>query len=79
MDRGSKFYLELKKEAVVNAVNVRHSPDGTNRLIVHFSDWRRLRVAAAWFLKLKKMLLHMTRKKRESETSDTSVQNATAP
>lgn len=71
--------LELKKEVVVNAVNVRDSPDGTSRLIAHFSDWRRLKIAAAWFLKLKRMLLNRTRKKGESETSDTNMLNATAP
>lgn len=65
--------LEVKREAVVNAVNVRDSPDGTSRLIVYFSDWRRLKVAVAWYLKLKRMLLNKVHRRRESESSSSAT------
>lgn len=68
--------LEVKKEAIVNVVNTQGSLKGTNRLMAYFSDWRRLRVAVDWLLKLKRILLRRTHKRRESDTADANKQIA---
>lgn len=65
---------EVKREVAVNVVNVSDSSTGTNRLIAHFSDWRRLKVAVAWFLKLKEILRNKSYKRRASEASNTQRQ-----
>ncbi len=61
-------YLEVRKEDIVNVVNVDSSPDATSCLMAYFSDWRKLKVAAAWFLKLKRILLEMTHRRHVPET-----------
>lgn len=38
---------------MVKAVNVEGSPDASSQLMAYFSDWRKLKVAVSWFLKLK--------------------------
>ena len=66
--------LEVKKEAVVNAINVRDFLTGTNRLVAYFSDWRRLKVAAAWFLKLKGILQRKIHRRKGPEAIDAHKQ-----
>lgn len=56
--------LEIKKEATVNVVNVYDSPDAINWLIAYFSDRRKLKVAVACFLKVRKALLKMSHRRR---------------
>lgn len=68
--------LEVKKEAFVNVVNTQGSLKGTNQLMAYFSDWRKLRIAVAWLLKLKRILLRRTHKRRESDTADANKQSA---
>lgn len=66
---------EIKREVLVNAVSVTDSSDSTTRLIAHFSDWKRLRVAVAWFLKYKRMLQERSHKRKESKTSYVGMQS----
>ena len=53
---------EVRKEDIVNTV-VKDSLDVTCRLIVHFSDWRKLKVTVAWFLRLRMLLLERNHRK----------------
>lgn len=50
----------------------------TDQLIVYFSDWRRLEKAAAWFLRLKAMLLEQSRLRKQLKTSVTNHQEETS-
>ena len=43
---------EVRKDAYVNAI-VYDALNATDHLISYFSCWRRLKVAVAWFLRLK--------------------------
>ncbi len=56
---------EVKKDFTVNAAIIKDSPNATDQLAAYFSDWRRLKVAAAWFLKVKTMLLKLSQKRKE--------------
>lgn len=42
---------EVKKEVTVNAIVSQDSLNATDQLITYFSDWGRLKIAVAWFLK----------------------------
>lgn len=44
---------EVRKEATTNAISVGDVSSPTDQLITYFSDWRRLKIAVAWFLRLK--------------------------
>lgn len=44
-------------------------PNATHRLITHFSDWTKLKVAVAWLLKLKKVLRQRSQKRKEIQAS----------
>lgn len=48
---------KAKKAAMVNLSND-SSPDATSHHITHFSDWRKLKVAVACFLKLRDSSRH---------------------
>lgn len=39
--------LEVKKEAMVNMVNAKGSPDCTSQQIAYLSDWRMFRIAVS--------------------------------
>ncbi|KAK0141947.1 hypothetical protein N1851_020380 [Merluccius polli] len=67
---------EVKKEAVVNAVNVNTTSDSTSYLISYFSDWRKLKVSVAWLLRLRKLLLYRVRRRKEPDTAS-STQSST--
>lgn len=48
---------EVRKEATANAIRLCDVSSPTEQLITYFSDWRRLKTAVAWILRLKAMLL----------------------
>ena len=60
---GSKFPLEftslsvddieVKRSHTVSTVIVKYYENPTNKLLMYFSSWRKLKVAVAWLLKLK--------------------------
>jgi len=63
---------EVKRNMIVNTIGVNEVSSATNathRLIVHFSDWLKLKVAVAWFLKLKKVLRQRSQRRKEIKTS----------
>lgn len=57
--------LEVKKEAVVNVTLVQDSPTPADQLLTYFSDWKRLKVAVAWLLRWKKILLQLKQRRNE--------------
>nr|XP_061785759.1 uncharacterized protein LOC133576497 [Nerophis lumbriciformis] len=61
---------EVKRNLTVNATVV-NDVNATHQLITYFSDWQRLKVAVAWILKLKKVLLNMSRKRRQLQSTRT--------
>ncbi|KAL7840982.1 hypothetical protein SRHO_G00246730 [Serrasalmus rhombeus] len=62
---------ELKKEHRTNAVIM--ETNATSQLIEYFSDWKRLKIAVAWMLKLKHVLMELSKKRKELlELSDQS-------
>ena len=57
--------IELRKSVKVN-VNLTHTTENpVSRLIHHYSKWYRLKKAVAWLLKLKEILLLLSKKRRE--------------
>lgn len=62
---------EVKKCLTVNAVLV--NTNATSQLIAHFSDWQKLKVAVAWFLKLKGILLKLSKKRKTLDLANTHV------
>lgn len=56
---------EVKREACMN-VTVHDVLNATDHFINHFSCWRRLKVAVAWFLRLKDHLLDLSRQRKAS-------------
>lgn len=60
--------LEVKRETTVNVISVDEISNPTDQLITYFSEWRRLKVAVAWFLKLKRILLERIRLRKEQKT-----------
>ncbi len=66
---------ELKKEISTNIISVENTNNATHRLIHYFSDWKKLKTAVAWMLKVKKFLLEIScqRKKLMMTLNDCSV------
>ncbi|XP_039550287.1 uncharacterized protein LOC120495005 [Pimephales promelas] len=68
---------EVKGEATVNAVVIKDvlnvtntdTQNATNQLITYFSSWKRLKTTVACFLQVKKMLLLLSRKRKEIQAS----------
>ena len=56
---------EVRKEACVNAT-VHESLNATDYLISYFSDWRKLMVSVAWFLRLKNYLRERCHQRKAS-------------
>ncbi|XP_049323488.1 uncharacterized protein LOC125783001 [Astyanax mexicanus] len=54
---------ELKREHKINAVII--ETNVTSQLIEYFSDWKRLKIAVAWMLKLKHILMELSKKRKE--------------
>lgn len=48
---------EVRKEATASVISVLNVSNPTDKLIAYFSDWRRLKTAVGWFLRLKTMWL----------------------
>ena len=67
---------EVKREAVTNAINVCNAVTPTDQLIIYFSDWKRLKKAAAWFLLLKAVLLEKARWRKRLKGPVTIQSNA---
>lgn len=55
---------EVKRESAVYAI-VEHSEDSIDCLINYFSSRRKLKTSIAWFLELKRVLLLLSRKRKE--------------
>lgn len=67
--------IEVKRDAVVNTVIAQDSPNATDHLISYFSDWRRLKMAVAWFIKWKRILLQLKQRRQELHAADGSSTN----
>lgn len=50
---------EVRKSITVNAITQTYEERSTDKLLNHFSDWLKLRVAVAWILKVKDALKFM--------------------
>ncbi|XP_014834503.1 PREDICTED: uncharacterized protein LOC106912190 [Poecilia mexicana] len=61
LDVGDK---EVKKEAAANIIGL-DTPAPTDQLTVHFSDWRRLKRAVAWYLRLKCVLKKKCKRRKQ--------------
>lgn len=55
---------EVKKGVLVHATTV-ESTDAMQQLIQYFSSWIRLKKAVAWFIRLKQILVNLSRKRKE--------------
>ena len=62
--------LEVKREATVNTIIAQGSQTATDQLLSYFSDWRKLKVAVAWFLKWKRILFQLKQKRKELHALD---------
>lgn len=54
---------EIKGEVSVSAVSLQ-SNNATCQLITYYSDWKRLKTAVAWILKVRKTLLVLSQKRK---------------
>lgn len=61
---------EVKQDIKVNAVILQDKQNATSQFISYFSDWKRLKVAIAWILKLKKLLRKLCLKRKELLTTN---------
>lgn len=46
---------EVKKDVII----IKESSNAPDQVLAYFSDWRRLRIAIAWFLKLRRTLMEL--------------------
>ena len=65
----SQWTQEVRKEVMVNTISVCDISSPSDQLIAYFSDWRRLKTAVAWILRLKVMLLAQSRKRKQLKAS----------
>lgn len=56
---------ELKKELSTNVLSVEDTNNATHKMINYFSNWKRLKRAVAWILKVKKVLLEVSRQRKQ--------------
>lgn len=61
--------LEVKKMVQIHAVQIQLS-NATDKLMLHFSSWIKLKRAVAWFLKLKRLLMELRMKRKEMSASN---------
>lgn len=66
---------EISKDFTVNTVVVQDSPNSL-LLITYFSDWKKLKVEGAWFLKVKEIFLNLSQKRKELQASDENIPSA---
>lgn len=69
---------EVKREAATNAINVCDAVTSTDQLIRYFSDWRRLKRAVAWFLRLKSILMEKVRWRKQLKGTKTLQSSKTS-
>lgn len=62
------------KQDVTMKVTVKDLLNPTNSLITYFSSWRNVKTVAAWLLKVRTTLLHLTWKRKEIETAISSFE-----
>lgn len=60
---------EVRKVTSVNSV-VNNSLKYTDYLMTYFTDWKRLKVSVAWFLRLKAILLELSSLRKGLTASD---------
>ncbi|KAI4889889.1 hypothetical protein NFI96_023911, partial [Prochilodus magdalenae] len=64
----SKHDEEVKTSAVVSCTSpVVDNIDPVNQLVEYYSSWHKLKKATAWTLRLREMLHHLSRKRKEFE------------
>lgn len=68
---------EIKREHKVNAFILQGTSNSTNYFITYFSEWKRLKVAVAWMLKLRKVLDKLRLKRKELLALDCNVTKST--
>lgn len=66
---------EVKQRFMVNATVV-DSMNATHHLITYFSDWQRLRTTVAWFIKLKDILLKLSKQRKQLELANATANGA---
>lgn len=71
--------LEVKRDATVNTIITQDSPNATDQLMSYFSDWRKLKVAVAWFLKWKRTLLQLKQRRKELHALELHRKDADEP
>lgn len=59
-----------KKVFPVNAAITKDLPNATYKVIVYFSDWYRLMVFVAWFLKRKRFVMQLSQRSKELQAID---------
>lgn len=57
--------VEVKRDAMVNIITTQESLNATDQLLSYFSDWGKLKVSVAWFLKWKRILLQLSQRRKE--------------
>lgn len=55
---------EVKRDLVVNAGVVNDISNTIHQLMMYFSDWKKIKSSVAWFLKLGRTLLELSRKRK---------------
>ena len=55
---------EVKRELMVNVV-IAEAEDATSRLVKYFSGWTKLKTSVAWFLKIKAILLELSKRRKK--------------
>ncbi len=58
----------------MNTIIAQDSPNATDQLLSYFSDWRKLKVAVAWFLKWKRILLQLKQRRKDGDGSHVSLE-----
>ncbi|MGH0144896.1 UNVERIFIED_CONTAM: hypothetical protein FKN15_039243 [Acipenser sinensis] len=66
---------EVKKEVTVNVLIANDSAEMVNKLINYFSRWISLKKSVAWIIKIKEMLLQMSRKRRELSVAISEIES----
>lgn len=59
--------VEVKTSAAVSCTNSNECTDPLNQLVEYYSSWHKLKKAAAWILHLRRMLRHLSEKRKEFE------------
>lgn len=60
---------EIKRSAMVNMVEVKEESDSVLRLFNYFSSWIRLKKSVAWLLRLKGILMDLSKERKRLQTN----------